>query len=461
MVRIAFLTAGYVHASEMGSLMQSHNANSEFGSALDVRFKMSQLSDLQLTTQRMEAEYKAMAVAIINKEVDPRTGNPYTEMHDDKVFSTVRSQFELIEDQLKQEKATNQGLINQANHQVALCNKVRNDTFTVGSDNVPSVETLKSAVDAKRLAHSQCRGSENIKINERKDSCGRFVGQALCKAHEEAGYKYFTSGNDTSNSLQHQGVDPNLHTDYVNVPDAILNAVRTGRECRDELKEENKTAYECDQAQDEFELAFCLYGERVISACRNLDQCYKDKTDERAQVGRAILGLQTEQKIVFRMIQKVKCYVDKIENNFKTLKDEMIKACEVEDYVAVADGNLTLDYTVPENKEDCLWNTGDVLLPNGLPGDTDHWSKAEYAANNLNFSSVAEHDGKTYNGTNHTPEHDQHEISIIDTIIQCDARSDLNGLGGGTLNGRAWKTKLENKDFDSDYAKNGVYVADQ
>lgn len=388
MVRIAsFLVAGCAHAGETGSLMQSHNA--ELGTAMDVNFRLSKLADLQLTTKRMEAEYKAMAHAIINKQIDPKTGNPYTAPRGKDMWTTVEEQFDVLLLQLDEEKKTNEALIVTANQKVKDCNTARDGAYSAAGTGVDALLTKQQNA---RVAHTACRNSENGKIEERKDSCGRFVGQKLCEAHENK-YDYFTKST---------------YGDYQSVPEALLKAVREAKECKSELAAEVSQSATCDGLQDVFEFAFCQYDMKLTDTCTTLDTCYDQATTDRAQVVASVTELEKNQKVVYRMVQKVICYVNKMKSNFKTLTTEMIESCEQTSHADAADARLTVDKPAAVAKKPC----DKSLLAWGAPGDAS-WKAHEYSAKNF-----TEHHGETYHGS-------ADAVSIIENIVSCNDMENL------------------------------------
>lgn len=362
--------------------MQSHNA--ELGSAMDVNFRLSKLADLQLTTKRMESEYKAMAHAIINKQTDPKYGNAYTAPRGKDMWDTVEQQFDVLLWQLDEEKKTNQALIDNANQRVKDCNSAADDAYTAEGS---GVNALLSKQNGARAVHSSCRSSENGKIEERKDSCGRFVGQKLCEAHDNK-YDYFTKATPG---------------DYQSVPEALLHAVREAKECKTELAAEVAQSNTCDGLQDEFELAFCQFDQKLTDTCNTLNTCYADATKDRTAIVTGVTELETNQKVVYRMVQRVICYVSKMKSNFKTLTNEMIEGCEQQSYVNEADSKLTINKPKEDPKREC---THKPLLKWGAPGD-DAWKTHEYSG--VNFT---EHHGLTYHGTSAA-------VSIIENIVAC------------------------------------------
>lgn len=378
MVRIAFLFAGCVNAAETGSLMQSHNA--DLGMSLDMNFKLSKLADLQLTTKRMESEYKAMAEAMIKKQFDPATGNPYADAHNKDIWTTVDEQFNVLLWQLDEEKATNTQLIQGATKRVNDCNDARNAAFDEPQTGVKA--RLKALEDTRNL-HRVCRGQENTAIAKRGESCGQFVAKNLCDAHENR-YQYFAkTGND--------------------VPTEVLEAVASAKVCRSDLAAEVAKSASCDVAQRTFETAFCQYGEKLTDTCTELDVCRERTVRERDAVVAGVSELEANQKIVYRMVQKVKCYVTAMRGKFKTLTQRDIQNCEDENHTAGADNALSVPKVPPQPKAPCSL----AVLDNGLPG-AGSWVTAEY-------TGLTAHHGNTYNGTH-------------DAVDQLQAQSDCSTL---------------------------------
>lgn len=362
MVRIAFLFAGCVNAAETGSLMQSHNA--DLGMSLDMNFKLSKLADLQLTTKRMESEYKAMAEAMIKKQFDPATGNPYSDAHNKDIWTTVNEQFNVLLWQLDEEKATNTQLIVSATKRVNDCNDARNAAF---DEPVTGVKARLKALQDTRDLHKTCRGEENTKIAKRGQSCGEFVAKNLCDAHENR-YQYFAkTGND--------------------VPTEVLEAVASAQVCKTDLAAEVLKSQSCDVKQRTFETAFCQYGEKLTDTCTELDVCRERTVRERDQVVAGVSELEANQKIVYRMVQKVKCYVEAMRGKFKTLTQADIQKCEDENHTTGADNALTVEKKTPQPKQPCSL----AVLDNGLPGAAS-WVTAEY-------DGLEDHHEQTYNGT--------------------------------------------------------------
>lgn len=387
MVRTSIFLVGYACAAESGSLMQS--AHSELGSAEGVTFRLNRLAELQMTTKRMEAEYKAMANAIINKEVDPATGRPY-EAPRTVDFDIIQGQFDDLLWQLEEEKKTNQRLVMDANAKVTACNTARNTAYSTPAT---GVDARLAAQQQARQVHNTCRGHENTAIETRKGSCEKFVGEKYCEMHEDD-YNYFAAG------------DTAPHED---LPNRLLNTIANAAECKDDLAQEVVISGNCDDKQKTFELRFCQYDLKLTDTCNTLNTCYTQEIADRGLVVTGVGELEKNQKVVYNMIQKVKCYVDAMKSKFKTLQHSDISHCET---MTLDAGVLTIDYPAADPKAPCDLS----LLANGAPGDP-RWAIAEYNATLHHL-----HHGETYAG------HNSPVISKIESIVNCADR--LREIGG-------------------------------
>lgn len=383
MVRSSFLLVGYATAGEQGSLMQS--AHSDLASAESVSLRLNRLNELQLTTKRMEAEYKAMAKAIINKQVDPATGRPY-EAPRNVDFGLLQDQFDNLLRQLAEEKNTNQNLVLAENAKVTQCNTDRDTAYSADPG---GVNVRLATQQGARRSHNACRASENTHIETRKDKCEGFVNQAFCQ--------YVDDTHAADSDTQHQIFATDGQGDLL---DKLMNTITTATECKDALANEKVKSGECDSSQAEFELRFCEYDQILTDTCDALDACYTRTTTDRGLVVDGVKELETNQKVVYKMIQKVKCYVDKMQSKFKTLTNADLAACES---MSIDASSLNINYPDADPKAPC----DKSLLANGAPGD-ESWAIAEY-----NATLHHKHHGEDYAG------HGADVISKIEAIADC------------------------------------------
>lgn len=365
--------------------MQSHQA--DLGGAEGVNLRMSKLADLQLTTKRMETEYKAMATAIINKEIDPKTGRPYEAprgKNGEDIWDVVDGQFNMLLWQLEEERKVNQKLVDKANERVAQCNTDRDSAYNAKPGGVIDLDEITGT---KRTVHDACRQTENTAIGERKDSCTRFVNRELCQDHMDD-YNYFTQANP-GDDAEH----------YQSVPQKLIDAINNAEECKGELAHEVVISEQCDEKQDEFELAFCQYDKKLTDTCNTLDDCYQAATDDRTAVVEGVSELEKNQKVVYKMVQKVRCYVEAMKSKFKTLTNADIQKCE---NMVLDASTLSITYPPAEPKRAC--DLGKLKW--GAPGD-ETWAAKEYVElHNL-------HHGETYHG------YGSAQISKIEAIVDC------------------------------------------
>lgn len=355
MVRSSFLLVGYATAGELGSLMQS--AHSDLASAESVSLRLNRLNELQLTTKRMEAEYKAMAKAIISKQIDPETGRPY-EAPNAVNFGLLQDQFDNLLRQLAEEKNTNQNLVLAENAKVTQCNTDRDTAYNADPG---GVNVRLATQQGARRAHNACRASENTHIETRQDKCDNFVSQKFCEYVDDT----------------HAANSDNQHTIFATDDEGdllakLMTTITHATECKNALASEKTKSGECDAAQVEFELRFCEYDQVLTDTCQVLDACYLRTTTDRQAVVDGVKELETNQKVVYKMIQKVKCYVDKMQSKFKTLTNADLAACES---MSIDASSLNINYPDADQKAPC----DKSLLANGAPGD-ESWAIAEYNA---------------------------------------------------------------------------------
>jgi len=406
MVRTAFLVFGCAQANDAGSLMQSHAA--DLGSFGDFNFRASKLSELKVTTKRMESEYKAMATALINKQVDPATGNPFNAPADmgrstdsEGPFHYVKEQFNMILLQLNTEKQTNQALIDGAVGKLNTCNSNKDTHY----EEAGGVTDKKSASDTARGVHSTCRQTEHTDISARQDSCGRFVANAVCNAHQ-GNYSFFTKGVATNAYLNN---NDGSNWDAA-IPAALEQTVREAKECKSELATELVTAAHCDLQQAAFENAFCAYATKLQETENTYEECWYTMKNYYDNVILGVTSLEEEQKLIYQTVQKLNCYVTKMNANFKNLTNAIIMTCEDppigtrtgESYVNQANHTLYLTKTAAPAKEPMDMSD----LQYGWVGQST-WQQHEY-----NQWTVGTHHHQIYYGSDHN-------VTITETMQVC------------------------------------------
>lgn len=330
-----------------------------------------------------------MAKAIIDKQIDPETGRAY-EAPRGVDFGRLQDQFDNLLRQLAEEKNTNQNLVLAENAKVTQCNTDRDTAY---SANPGGVDVRLATQQGARRSHNACRASENTHIETRKDKCENFVNQKFCE--------YVDNTHAADSDAQHQVFATDDEGDLLS---KLMNTITHATECKDALADEKVKSGECDTQQAEFELRFCEYDQVLTDTCDTLDACYLRTTTDRGVVVDAVKELETNQKVVYKMIQKVKCYVDKMQSKFKTLTNADLSECESRSIDA---SSLTIDYPKADVKAPC----DKSLLANGAPGD-ETWAIAEYNATLHHL-----HDGGDASTGYHG--HGAGIISKIEAITDC------------------------------------------
>lgn len=304
---------------------------------------------MKKTARDMEHEYRAILELMVQQ---PKLGNEYQPPVG--MIDAVEAVFDTIEGQLSSEKDTLQKDIDDANALIKQCNDDKDDAYTRGG----GINDRKSASDSKRTQHHTCRTDENRLICSSKVACDAFnTKQAQSCSHEQNWYVKFTS--------------PEV-VDHATV--SLMNLVNQAGSCRGNLTAEHTKASECDGVQSQFEIAFCQYADRLQKVSDAYDGCYADQTLFRKNIVDAGKILERDNKLIWKMSKKVRCYMDAIKNVEYTNTPPLQK--DIDDCVALDPDTSPLDiaYTEPEPKEPCDLST--IEHWPGQPGG--QWYNDEY-----------------------------------------------------------------------------------
>lgn len=234
----------------------------------------------------LEAEYRQLLQNAINRGKNP---NDQAYVPNQDHLSEAEKLFGFLKNDLQTQRDENQELIDHANQQVAKCNDNANSFFDAPDT---GINALKKKQQDARTTHSDCRGVEETKIEKYRVSKEDFDSQNSAGCVQEQDW-WADTGNDAGsfNALVAAGVE--AHTD-----------------------KNNKEAQEaqCDKDQQAFESAFCKYAALLDHTCGEYDTCYVAKTESRNDIGGTVVELETSQKLVWKMIQKIECYIDKLQN---------------------------------------------------------------------------------------------------------------------------------------------------
>merc|ERR1719230_1692868 len=118
--------------------------------------------------------------------------------------------------------------------------------------------------------------------------CKRFDDMEKCN-HEQNWFAAVAEGKSGDGTLQ--------------------QAIDFAVECKTEIGTTTTRAQACDTAQDDFVKAFCAYKSELDTACSTHTTCYDTNSDNWNMAESTIKKLEAEQKIIFRMLGRIRCYL--------------------------------------------------------------------------------------------------------------------------------------------------------
>lgn len=323
----------------------------------------SRTSAMQHSAQAMVDSYQKLLQDIVNAGSlkDPNTGSSYVPAKD--VLDQVIGTFEGFESDLNNQKLANQGILDMHDQNVVDCNIAKDAAFNKAGTGVVA---LKSAMQKARGVHASCRNSEDDEIKTMEDDCDAFKKKTRCEPKEASDQNWYSNSavkGEFANSLQ----------------DTIAQA----KTCRGSVAAVSSRAPVCDENQASFEAAFCAYGAALEQTCQDLDTCYSQTTLDKAAADTSISKLEKEQKIIFRMVSKVRCFLDLLvkaaEDTSKMPKQSDIDGCTGIDYTGDANTELSITYDAAAAKSPCRDDSRVSDEPAlDLPGSQD-WYAGELA----------------------------------------------------------------------------------
>lgn len=325
------------------SLMQFEKAGE-----LNVDLAKGQYSGMFHSAQDLTNSYKALLTKIMqNGATDPVTGETYVPPL--TILDKVRSQFTDVEGQLEEQQRLNQGILDTHEQSIRDCNANMESAFTRGDGVVARMEAMQSA----RTAHGTCRDSEDVAISEMEDECDKFKNLDRCKIEDQNWYAVSNENGGYRNSLD--------------------DVIAQGTTCRTKVGVVSTLAPQCDTKQATFQTAFCKYEDLLTATCSALDNCYATNTGNKAKADSSIKKLEEEQKTMYRMVQKVHCYLDALFAFAKDGKNPVqaqIDACEL---LTPSDKTLDITYEVAADKVPCA----DDSRVKGEPATDDYGPGAD------------------------------------------------------------------------------------
>lgn len=345
-------TAFFIQAVAEESLMQFEKA-----SDLDLAHTLSnsRTSSMQKNTQEMEDQYKAilMNIAKSGSWKDPATGNPW--VPDSKFLDPVKGVIQDMEDELDGQKDLNTKIMDSHTKAIQKCNDDR-DALLAGR-----VTNFKNAMKSARTAHSSCRAKEDTVIASMEKECTSFDSIQKC----EHDYLWYAS-------LE---VD-----DGVGGAGSLTATISQAALCRQGIASTSARAKTCDGDQDAFQAAWCTYAANLTETCDKHDACFASGTDNWDLAETTILKLEKEQKTIFRMLGRIRCYLNLLfgaSDKTTPPSQDDINSCQA---TTVGDTALDVTYGAKAQKGVCYASDAvkDEDVKYSAPGG-DEWYNKEFA----------------------------------------------------------------------------------
>lgn len=329
----------------------------------------SRTTRMQQSTRQMEDQYKAILNNVVTSGSwdDPKTGNPWVP-NKAIILDPVQKVIEDMEGELGEQKQLNTNIMGSHTQAIEKCNTDRDAAL-----NGP-VFGLKGEMQGARGVHSDCRGAEDSAITSMESQCSKFDKLDKC-GHEQNWFAALAEGEQGTGTL-----------------DAV---VKQAVSCKAGIAATSGKSAECDRTQDVFKEAFCNYASELQDTCDAHNDCYTAQTSNWDAASTSITQLEKEQKVIYRVMQRIRCYLDLLfgaENGSKPPSQADIEKCQSANHEAKADADLTIDYGQKAPVGTCYG--ADAVKDESVdnrPGSAE-WSAAELddmsAHNKLNANSA-------------------------------------------------------------------------
>lgn len=330
------------------------NLHREFKKASDSsRDSAQKMAQMQVTAKKMESEYRALLEAAVRRE--PNTGTPWVP----NMTDIITEQFNVLKTELIEEKDENQRLVDAANAAVATCNEVMVNRTR------DSVDPLAAANSAARTKHKTCRALETTQVPDRDVQCvpPTYQGTPVCEADQD----WYNNGAVEAWSGDSFSASTDLNA-------AIVQAGK----CVD-YREHGK---QCDRDQVNFETAFCLYSQELRETCSVHHSCYNQAIADRSVTVENVGELESAQKMVWKALQKIFCYMDKLKNAGLTGQNPTSQ--DITDCTALEPATDPLDIEKPAPEAETFCDQGPVQFqPGNSQWDTNEYGAAPFSDANL------------------------------------------------------------------------------
>lgn len=330
--------------------MQSHELDVLGGQGF------SRTARMRESTKQMEDQYKSLVQNIVKSGSwdNPATGKPWVP-NATKFLDPVDGIISEMEEQLTGQKDENSGIMGTHTQNIVTCNTNLDNTIA------NTIAGLKATMVSDRGTHSSCRTNEDDEINSMELKCDAFKGTNRCDSKHQQ--DWFAAMSKKSN-------DGSSGT--------LKDIVKKAKNCRTSIGVLEGRANSCDNFQTNFQASWCAYASALDEACETHDNCYTTNKNNWNLAQGTITQLEKEQKIVYRMLGRIRCYLRLL---FKKSANEATPTQD--DIAACQDATVTdepLDVAYGQIAPPSLCAAADAVKdePTSPTPDSEEWYTREY-----------------------------------------------------------------------------------
>jgi len=307
---------------------------------------------------QMEAQFEKLTAEAVRTGETPSMGP--------KIREGVDTALTTLEQELKAEKISNDDTFKAANDAVAQCNRNLDKAFS----RTGGVNDFMNLVSTAKGSHYTCRGKEDEERSDEKTQCDS--RDTYAQSSHDAGPKC-PCGELTTAASEKQCLQETLNWgERYNTE--LGNRIT---KCTASAQKAAVTAQKCDVDQSSFETAFCEYDIVLTGACSAKTDCYKLAMIERGKVQKDLQVKETSEKIMWKSVKKVSCYLDMLDAT-KVTPDGFEKCKSLDsstthlDLVFLPAVDEAMCELVPAKPGQEVWATGELSGYASLP-TTQKW----------------------------------------------------------------------------------------
>jgi hypothetical protein len=331
---------------------------------LSASLGLSRTSRMQQSTMAMESQWRGLLENIVKSGSwdDPATGTPWLP-NKTAVLNPVRDVIENMEEELEDQMKLNTDIMGNHTQQIIDCIVSRNGKLT------GAVTTKKNTMIANRFAHADCRinkdTGENAQIVTMESDCKAFKDTQKCN-DDQNWFAAYVEGNEEDNSL------------YKLVEKAVA--------CKDGVASVTTKSQTCDEGQITFQESWCAYKSELDGTCSEFTTCYERETGHWNQANSSIAKLEAEQKTIFRMLGRIRCYLDllfrAVDQKVMPIQNdiETCKVSPIDDSKTLKEQDFKVTYgDITDPEYECYHHPSvvDENVTSPVPGD-QAWFDREY-----------------------------------------------------------------------------------